>query len=251
MRFDGGLGGLDAQRHEGVVEIVEAAGKQVGVHRRQLEARVAQVGGAVERRHVVLPLGAEPLFDVAGIVEELALELEQGAGERGGEVRNHGLDVSREGAAARRAGSRCFGRNVTPRAPRAVCTPPAERDTASRASALPQASPRRPSDRRPHRQAVLVLDRLHHHVGVGLLHAGQAGDLLAHHAAVLVDVARTHLEQVVEVASNHQARTRSGDPSHGVVEAAQILLGGAGEQDPGRATDACSAPTASGSSAAW
>ena len=93
---------LHAQRHEGVVEVVEAAREQVQVDRRELEARVAQVGGAVEGWHVILPLVAEPPFDVAGVVEELALELEEGAGECGGEVRNHGFDVSREGAAARR-----------------------------------------------------------------------------------------------------------------------------------------------------
>lgn len=94
--LDRDLGGLHAQWHEGVVEVVEAAREQVQVDRRELEARVAQVGRAVEGRHVVLPLGAEPLFDVAGVVEELALQFEQRPGECGGEVRNHGLSTRKK-----------------------------------------------------------------------------------------------------------------------------------------------------------
>jgi hypothetical protein len=54
---------------------------------------------------------------------------------------------------------------------------------------------------------------------------------LAHHAAVFVDVARPHLEQVVEVARDHQAGLDLGDAPHGFVEAAQVVLGGAGEQN--------------------
>jgi hypothetical protein len=98
---------LHAQRHEGVVEVVEAAREQVEVDRRELEAGVAQVGRAVEGWHVVLPLVTKPALDLGGVVEELALELQQGAGKRGGEVRNHEC-LSREGGATRRAAAKAL-----------------------------------------------------------------------------------------------------------------------------------------------
>ena len=66
----------------------------------------------------------------------LALELQQGAGERGSEVRNHGLDVSREGAATRRAAADALGGMLhhgrsasTARHRRRTHRPPARRRT--------------------------------------------------------------------------------------------------------------------------
>ena len=61
--FDRALRRLHAQRQEIRVEVVEAAGKQVGVHRRQLEAAVAQIHRGIERRRVFQPLRAEPVLD--------------------------------------------------------------------------------------------------------------------------------------------------------------------------------------------
>jgi hypothetical protein len=58
------LGRLHRQGQEIPVQVVEAAGEQVGVHRRQLEAGIAQVHRAVERRVVLHPLPAEPVLDV-------------------------------------------------------------------------------------------------------------------------------------------------------------------------------------------
>jgi hypothetical protein len=105
--LDGGLGGLHAEGQEGVVEVVEAAREEVEVDRGELEAGVAQVGRAVEGRHVLLPLGAHPALDGTGVVEEVAFELQQGAGERGGEMGNHG--TSRTVLGGRASGDRREG----------------------------------------------------------------------------------------------------------------------------------------------
>jgi hypothetical protein len=56
-------GGLHAQRQEGRIQVVEAAGEQVGIDRRQLEAGIAQVDRAVKRRRVLQPLRAQPPLD--------------------------------------------------------------------------------------------------------------------------------------------------------------------------------------------
>ena len=74
--LDGRLGGLDAQRQEGVVEVVETAGKEVQVHRRKLEAAVAQVGRSVEGRQMILPLRPHPVLDGGGVVEEVFFQFE-------------------------------------------------------------------------------------------------------------------------------------------------------------------------------
>ena len=78
--LDRGLDRLHAQRQERRIEVVEAAGKEVGVDGRELEAGVAQVDRRVERHRVLLPLGAQPALDVRHPVEEALLELEQRAG---------------------------------------------------------------------------------------------------------------------------------------------------------------------------
>jgi hypothetical protein len=89
--LDGRHRRLHAQRQEGRVQVVEAAGEEVGVDRRQLEAGVAQVDRAIEGRRVLQPLGAQPALDRGVVVEDAPLEFEQRAGEGGGEVWNHGL----------------------------------------------------------------------------------------------------------------------------------------------------------------
>ena len=70
--------------------LLKPPGKQVGVDRRELEARVAQVHRRVERDLVLLPLRAQPALDLGHALEDAALEILQRAGERGGEVGNHG-----------------------------------------------------------------------------------------------------------------------------------------------------------------
>jgi hypothetical protein len=67
---------LHAQGQEGRVQVVEASGKEVGVHRRQLEAGIAQVGRGVEGRCVLVPLRAQPALDLRRGVEEAALKFE-------------------------------------------------------------------------------------------------------------------------------------------------------------------------------
>ena len=88
--FDGDHRCLHAKRQKSGVQVVEAAGKQVGVDRRQLEAGIAQVARRIEGWRVLLPLRAQPLLDLRAAVEEAALEFEQGAGEGGRQVGNHG-----------------------------------------------------------------------------------------------------------------------------------------------------------------
>ena len=88
----------------------------------------------------------------------------------------------------------------------------------------------RASGGRTHGQAALVLHHFHHDAGVGLLNARQAGDRLAHHAAIFADIARAHLEQLVEITRDHVAGLDLGDAPQRIVEAAQVVLGGAGEQ---------------------
>ncbi len=83
-------GGLHAQREEIRIQVVEAAGKQVGVHGGQFEAAVAQIHRGIKRCLVLLPLAAEPVLDGGHPVQEVPFQFEQGAGEGGGEVGDHG-----------------------------------------------------------------------------------------------------------------------------------------------------------------
>ncbi len=80
---------VHAKRQELRIEVVEAAGKEVGVDGCQLEAAVAQVHRRVERRSVLRPALAEPPLDFGALVQHYALELLERTGEMGGEVGNH------------------------------------------------------------------------------------------------------------------------------------------------------------------
>ena len=93
--FHRGLDRLHAQRHERGIQVVEAAGEKIGIHRGQLETRVAQVHRRIERYLVLLPLGAQPPFDVRHVLEDAAFEFQQRAGQRGSEVGNHSEAVRR------------------------------------------------------------------------------------------------------------------------------------------------------------
>jgi len=93
--LDGAHRCLHAERQEGRVQVIEAAGKQVGIDRCQLEAGIAQVARCVEGWRVFLPLAAQPVFDLRTGREEAAFQFEERPGQGGGEVRNHGLFLSR------------------------------------------------------------------------------------------------------------------------------------------------------------
>jgi len=81
---------LHRQRQHLDRQVVEAAGKQVGVDRRELEAGVAHIDRGVERRRVLHPFEAEPAFDRRQRFEDALLEFVDRAGECGDEVGNHG-----------------------------------------------------------------------------------------------------------------------------------------------------------------
>jgi hypothetical protein len=87
--LDGRHGGLHAQRQEGRVQVVEAAGEQVGIDGRQLETGIAQVDRGIKRRRVLQPLRAQPALDRGVVVEDAPFEVEQRAGQCGSEVWNH------------------------------------------------------------------------------------------------------------------------------------------------------------------
>ncbi len=99
--LDRRLDRLHAERQERGIQVVEAAGKEVRVDRRELEPGVAQIDGRVERHRMLLPLRAHPALDVGHPVEEALLELLQRTGKGGGEMGNHG--------ARRRGGVDCSG----------------------------------------------------------------------------------------------------------------------------------------------
>ena len=88
--LDGRLRRLHRQWQHVGRQVVPAVGVQVGVHRRQLEAGVADVDRAVQRRRVLHPLQAEPALDHRRGVEDALLQLVDGAGQGSDEVRNHG-----------------------------------------------------------------------------------------------------------------------------------------------------------------
>ncbi len=90
--LDGRHRGLHRQRQHLEREVVPAAGEEIGVHRRELVAGVAQVDRAVERRRVLHPLEPEPALDGRHRLQDALLELVDRAGERGDEVRDHGAN---------------------------------------------------------------------------------------------------------------------------------------------------------------
>ena len=87
--FDRGHRRLHGERQHLGRQVVEAAGEQVGVDRRELESGVAQVDRGVERRRVLHPLEAKPALDGRQRLEHALLQLVDRASERSDEVRNH------------------------------------------------------------------------------------------------------------------------------------------------------------------
>ncbi len=67
--FNGGLHRLDTERSQRRVEIVKARREQVGVHRGELVAGVAQIDRTVEWSRGFKPMGAEPLLDTGLVLE--------------------------------------------------------------------------------------------------------------------------------------------------------------------------------------
>ena len=80
------------------IEVVETAGKQIGIHGRQLEAAVAQIDRSVERRRVLLPLRAEPVLDGWLRGEDALLQIKQRAFECGSETGDHGVPAKTNAA---------------------------------------------------------------------------------------------------------------------------------------------------------
>ena len=100
--------GLRRRRQHLGREVVPAAGIQVGVHGRELEARVADVHRAVEDRGVLRPLQAEPALDRRRRVQNVLTKFRGGAVQRREEMGNHDDNL---------CGSRSRGCPRTPRSP--------------------------------------------------------------------------------------------------------------------------------------
>ena len=94
--FDRGHGRLHGQGHHLGREVVPCRGEQVGVHRGELEARVADVDGGIKRRRVLHPFQTEPTLDDRRGFEDALLKLVDGAVECGDQVGNHeyGMDLT-------------------------------------------------------------------------------------------------------------------------------------------------------------
>jgi hypothetical protein len=71
------------------VEVVEAAGKQIHIYRRQFETRITQVHRAINGRRMFNPLRTKPVFDSRHGVDDALLQVENRAGQRRSEVGNH------------------------------------------------------------------------------------------------------------------------------------------------------------------
>ena len=96
------------------MEIVPAAGKQVGVDRCQLETAMAKIDGRIERWNMPLPLVVQPVFDRGGVVQEMLFQIQHRSGERRGEMRNHREASARmrvRGSGLGRAAGRGFSQN--------------------------------------------------------------------------------------------------------------------------------------------
>ena len=78
--LDGGLDRLRADRLELRVQIVEAARKQVGVHRGQFEAGIAQISGAVKGWRRLHPLLTKPGFNICAACDQLLFKTKQRRG---------------------------------------------------------------------------------------------------------------------------------------------------------------------------
>ena len=81
--------GLNAQRLERGVQIIEATWNQIRVDRRDLETAIAQVHRGVKRRRMVLLVPAKPLLDLRTLRQNTALEFLQESGMCGGEMGDH------------------------------------------------------------------------------------------------------------------------------------------------------------------
>jgi hypothetical protein len=93
------LHGLHTQRQEIGIEIIEATGKQIGVDGREFETAVAQIDRSIERHGMLQPLRAQPMLGGRHGGQQSSLQIEQGAGQGGGEMRNHVISVRNEVAA--------------------------------------------------------------------------------------------------------------------------------------------------------
>ena len=91
--FDRHLCRLHRQGQKIGAQVIKAAGKQIGIHRCQLEAGVAQINRTVERGLMRQPLFAKPVLNVGLRLNDVAFNVEQRAGQGGGEVRNHEMRV--------------------------------------------------------------------------------------------------------------------------------------------------------------
>ena len=89
--FDCRHGRLHGQWQHLWRQIVPPAWVQIGVHWRQLEARIADIDRAVKRWCVLHPLHAKPTFNGWHGVDDALLKLVDGASERGDEMGNHGV----------------------------------------------------------------------------------------------------------------------------------------------------------------
>jgi hypothetical protein len=84
-----GHGRLDCQWQHLGSQVFPAAGKQIGVDRRQLEASISNINRAIEGWRVLHPLQAEPTLDGGGGVQHALLQFIDGAVECGDEMWNH------------------------------------------------------------------------------------------------------------------------------------------------------------------
>ena len=89
--LDRGHRGLYGQRQHLFGQVIEPAGEEIGVDRRQLESRIAHVHRRVKRRGVLHPFEAKPALDSGHGFQDALLEIIDGPGERGDEMGNHGV----------------------------------------------------------------------------------------------------------------------------------------------------------------
>ena len=87
--FNGRHRRLHCQRQHLRSQVVPAGGKQVGVHRREFEARIAYIDRGVKGRRVLHPLQAKPAFDGWHRVQNALLQLVDRAVQSGDEMGNH------------------------------------------------------------------------------------------------------------------------------------------------------------------
>ena len=133
--LDGSHRGLYGQRQHLRREVVEAVGEQVGRHRCQLEAGVAQVHRGIKRWRVLHPLQTKPALDGRHRLQDALLKLVDGPGEGGGEMGDHG------GGLGGRAGGerRIFADGDPPRLCKAAITALAlRRRLISRSDVMPE-----------------------------------------------------------------------------------------------------------------